>query len=78
MNEIILDESVAKQLRTAVEPLTVVDGEGKRLGYFTPIIDPSEYEGLIPHFSEEELRQADQEEGGRPLAEILADLQGHK
>ena len=78
MNRIIVDESAKTQLLRAEEPCEVVDLAGNKLGYFTPKLDPSLYEGLEPPFSEEELRRASEEEGGRPLREILADLEGRK
>ena len=78
MNRIVVDESVKTQFLRALEPCEVVDAAGNKLGYFMRELDSSLYEGLEPPFSEEELRRADEEEGGRPLADILADLEGRK
>ena len=78
MNQIVIDESATKQLCVALEPCAIFDSAGRKLGYFTPVLDPAEYENLEPPFSDEELRAAANEKGGRTLAEILADLEGRK
>jgi hypothetical protein len=75
MNEFVVDDSFAELLRTAVEPVTIVDSSGRQVGYFAPHIDPADYKNYeIPEFTEEELSEAEMEEG-RPLAQILADLE---
>ena len=73
MNRIVVDESVKSQFLRAGEPCEVVDAAGNKLGSFTP-----EYVGYECPYSDEELRQAAQEGGGRPLKDILADLEGQK
>ena len=78
MNRIIVDDTAKTQFLRALEPCEVVDSAGNKLGYFLRELDPALYEGLEPPFSEEELRHASEEEGGRPLADILADLEGRK
>ncbi len=78
MNQIIVDAAATSQLRVAVAPCAVFDPNGRKLGYFTPALDPSEYENLEPPFSNDELSRASQEAGGRRLADILADLEDRK
>ena len=78
MNQIVIDESASKQLCDAHEPCAIFDPTGRKLGYFTPVLEPSEYDNLEPPFSDEELRAAANEKGGRTLSEILADLEGRK
>ncbi|MEX2315508.1 MAG: hypothetical protein WD669_00035 [Pirellulales bacterium] len=73
MNRIVVDESITSQLRSAVEPCAIFDASGNKLGYFT-----REYVGYECPYSEEELRQAESEGGGRPLKDILAELEGRK
>jgi len=73
MNQIIVDESAKKQLLRADEPCEVVDSAGNKLGHFTP-----QFMGYECPYSAEELRQAELEEDGRPLEDILADLDGRK
>lgn len=41
----------------------------------SPDFDPDEWEFYEPELTEEELQELLKEEGGRPLAEILADLE---
>jgi hypothetical protein len=73
MNRIVVDEAVKSQFLRAGETCEVVDAAGNKLGCFTP-----EYEGYECPYSDEELRQAALEGGGRPLKDILADLEGQK
>jgi len=72
MIRIVVDESLKKQLLRADDTCEIVDAAGNKLGSFTP-----EFVYDCP-FSEEELQQAEQEEGGRPLKDILADLERQK
>ena len=44
-------------------------------GYFQPVVDPSLYEGVDSLVSQEELNRRSKKGGGRPIAEILADLE---
>lgn len=73
MIRIVVDESVKTQFLRADEPCEVFDVAGNKLGSFTP-----DYVGYECPYSEEELQEAEQEGGGRPLREILADLESQK
>jgi len=73
MNQIIVDDTLKTQLLNADEPCEIVDTAGNKLGCFTP-----DYEGYECPYSEEELRRAAQEGGGRLLKDILADLEGQR
>lgn len=55
--------------------MEVCDESGQTLGYFTPKVDRSMYGGVEAPIGEDELRRIEQDLGGRPLAEILADLE---
>jgi hypothetical protein len=70
MIRIVVDESVKHQMLLAGDTCEVVDAAGNRLGSFIP-----EYENGECPFSDEELQQAALEGGGRPLRDILADLE---
>jgi hypothetical protein len=75
MTQVILDRATLDKLRQVQEVARLCDETGGVVGYFHPVIDPSEYEGLEPPMSEEEMARRLQEPGGRSLAEILADLE---
>ncbi|MBI3823136.1 MAG: hypothetical protein HY289_10720 [Planctomycetes bacterium] len=70
MTQIRLDAHLAQQLQTAPAPLELCDPNGKIVGHFTPLTKAR----IEVPFSEDEIRQSKQEKGGRPLADILADL----
>jgi hypothetical protein len=74
MDRIIVDESFTNQLPEAQAPCLVFDSSGRRLGCFTPEVDPAWYEDVMPSVSEEELTRRERAGGGRSLSEILADL----
>ncbi len=71
MIRIVVDESVKTQLLRADEPCEVFDAAGNKLGCFTP-----EYIGYECPLSDVELDQIAREGGGRPLKDILRDLEG--
>lgn len=75
MTKVILDQAALDKLRQVQAVAKVCDETGGVVGYFHPVIDPTEYEGLEPPMSEEEIARRLQEPGGRSLAEILADLE---
>jgi hypothetical protein len=74
MVKLTLDSETVAKLEGLQHRVQLCDAAGKSLGWFQPAFNPDEFEGLDPPFSEEELRAANQEEGGRTLDEILADL----
>jgi hypothetical protein len=75
MTEVVLDQATLAKLRRAQELVKVRDEHGSVVGYFHPVLNASDYEGLEPPMSEEEIERRLREPGGRPLAEILADLE---
>jgi len=70
MPQVMLDPVTLQQLRTAQTTLEVVDGTGQVIGHFVPV-GPA---GPELDISEEELHRREQRGGGRPLAQILANL----
>jgi hypothetical protein len=75
MIKLTVDQSLRAKLHDFDERLEICDESGNVLGYFSPVVDPSLYEGVDAPASDEELRQAEKE-GGRPLKDILRDLNG--
>jgi hypothetical protein len=71
---LIVDQALIAKLGDLVECLEIRDESGRTLGYFTPAQDRSAYAGVQPPASEEELQRREQEESGRALKDILADL----
>jgi hypothetical protein len=70
MIRIVVDESVKNQILLAWEACEVVDAAGNRLGSFMP-----EYSGYECPYSDEELERIEEKGGGRPLADIMRDLE---
>lgn len=75
MNQITFDDSLSRQVSGLAEPCIVVNQAGKKIGYFTPEVPAAIYEKVKASISLEELKRRSQMEGGRTLAEIMADLE---
>jgi hypothetical protein len=75
MVKLTVDHETRAMLLDLNERLELCDESGRLLGYFNPVVDPSMYEGLDSQVSAEELERRSREGGGRPLADILADLE---
>jgi hypothetical protein len=75
MNRIIIDQASMAKLGALDQSAELCDETGRILGYFTPTHDRSLYEGVEPPISAEELERRFQGGGGRPLADIMADLE---
>jgi hypothetical protein len=71
MTQIIVDPATLQQLRLARTTLELVDTTGNFIGHFVPATPA----GREPTISEVELQRREQRGGGRPLAQILADLE---
>jgi len=71
MTHVILDPTMVQQLRQAQAALKLVDADGNVIGHFIPEDSPP----TEPYISEEELDRRELEEGGKRLADILADLE---
>ncbi len=72
MTKIVLDAGTRAQLLDLKETLQIVDETGRLLGIFTPNVDPALLE---PQITSEEIERRLRQGGGRPLAEILRDLE---
>ncbi|MCH7727695.1 MAG: hypothetical protein IH991_14615 [Planctomycetes bacterium] len=77
MVRLTIDRNTRTKLHDLKERLQLCDETGRVLGYFQPVVDPSLYEGVDSLVSQEELNRRSKEGGGRPIAEILADLEEH-
>lgn len=75
MNRIVLDNDLRRKLHNLTEALELCDEDGRVLAYLTPVVEKSLYDEVQSPLSEEELQRRIQEPGGRPLAEILKDLE---
>lgn len=75
MNRVIVDPATLVQLRNVRQTSELWDDSGKLLGHFVPAMNHSERVDLEPQVSEEELDRRERAGGGRPLADILADLE---
>jgi hypothetical protein len=71
MTRILLDANLARQLKTSDAAIELCDPEGGVLGHFTPVPKRP----IVIPFSEEDIKRSKQKSGGRPLADILADLE---
>jgi hypothetical protein len=72
MTKIIIDKRTRAQFHDLKEPLQFVDESGHLLGLFTPNVDPAL---LKPQITEEEIQRRLAQGGGRPLVDILRDLE---
>ena len=75
MTQIILGAATSALFKAADSRAEVCDADGSVLGYFTPIVEHSEYEGVEPPTPVEELLRLASEGGGRTWREIKADLE---
>ena len=75
MTKVIIDDSIRTKLHNLSQPLELCDASGRVLGHFVPTPDLSEYEGLEPQITEEELRRREQETESYTTAEVLAHLE---
>jgi hypothetical protein len=76
VTRVILDMATSAKLDQVAGQVEVCDPSGRTLGYFTPVVDRSLYEGVEIPFSEEELVRGEEETSGRTYttAEVLAHL----
>jgi hypothetical protein len=72
MAAIVVDQTLRKKLGDLREAVEFKDESGHLLGHFVPV---SIAGGREPHISDEEIEQRLRQGGGRPLSEILADLE---
>jgi hypothetical protein len=76
MMKVLVDPAFGATLNSTGGAVEVCDASGQTLGYFHPVVTGihSASPSAESPFSEEEIERRCQEPGGRPLADILADL----
>lgn len=72
MTRLVLDPATVAQICSSRQPIEVCDNTGTVVGVLVPAAVRSILE---PQVSEDELQRREHQRGGRPLADILADLE---
>lgn len=77
MTYITVDQSLREKLKNLEERIEFRDENGRVLGYYAPANghDHSLYKNVEIPFTEEEIEQLRKQPRGRPLADILPDLE---
>jgi hypothetical protein len=75
MNRVVVDPTTVEKLRCVFDQSELCDAAGNVLGRFLPVLRGTEFSSMKPQISEEEIQRRLHEGGGRPLADILADLE---
>ena len=75
MTRLIIDPDVRAKLNNLEESLEFCDESGHILGYFTPVVDCSLYEGVEPPIGEEELQLREKETETYSTADVLKRLE---
>jgi hypothetical protein len=75
MKEIVVDAKLAEALKAATDTVRIVGPEGRSLGMFRPIRLTAPPPGYKPPFTDEELAERSKVRTGRPLADIIRDLE---
>lgn len=78
MVRVTIDQVVRSKLGGLDSPLELCDETGRVVGHFIPVEDHSIYEGVESPVSDEELDRRLREESGRPLEDILRDLESRQ
>jgi hypothetical protein len=78
MVRVTIDETFLSKLGGLDSPLELCDKTGRVVGHFIPQQDRSLYEGVECPVSDEELERRFREDSGRPLEDILHDLEGRQ
>ena len=78
MVRIILDSSTLAKLGDLSDRVEIMDESGNRVGYFTPATPVDLYQTVQPPLSREEIERRKRNLSGRPLRDILADLENRR
>ena len=78
MTSITLPDAILSQIKPGERAIEVCDTSGRRLGYFAPLATADDYLNARSAVSEDELDRRSLAGGGRPLADILRDLESGK
>lgn len=76
MTKITVNAETRTKLDGLEEVVEICDASGRTLGYFHPVPEPVDYKALIAQspVSDEELEELRKQRTGRPLKDILRDL----
>jgi hypothetical protein len=74
MTKVIVDPATEAKLAAARKTLEICNNRGRVLGHFVPNLNLGEV-SMEPQISQEELDRRERAGGGRPLVDILADLE---
>jgi hypothetical protein len=77
MTQIVIDPVLRAKLNGLTDGVELLDESGDIVGYCLPLAEYNRllYASIKIPFTEEEIERRMQEKGGRPLSEILADLE---
>lgn len=76
MRQITVETDLGKQLSAVPSQAILCDSEGRALGFFSPLKQPTDLSELQldPPYTQAEIEQMRQNRTGKPLSEILARL----
>jgi hypothetical protein len=75
MIKIVLDQASVEKLDSVQQGAQLCDPSGRVIGYYVPVAPESLYRQVKSPYTDEQLELYASEPGGRPLSEILADLE---
>ena len=76
MTKVVVDASFGAKFAGLTGPVEVCDESGRTIGCFQPVLSEGmSAKGVWSPISDEEIERRSQERSGRPLADILADLE---
>jgi hypothetical protein len=76
MTRITVDNEILSRLGPLDQPIEFCDETGHTLGFFKPLPDREVYRDLQPLIGRDEIDRRKKEEIGRPLVDVLRDLEG--
>jgi hypothetical protein len=74
MTRVKVNAAIRAQLHNLDAVLEVCDESGRTLGFFHPIVESSDSGRIKSPYTDEEIEKLRKQRTGRPLAEILKDL----
>jgi len=78
MTTITIPEAILSQIKPGERAVEVHDAAGRTIGYFAPLATREDYRDTQPAVSDDELDRRSRAGGGRPLTDILRDLQADR
>jgi hypothetical protein len=75
MPRVTLVSPLLDQLRRLTSRTELCDADGRRIGFFDPDEEAAGERTAVVPLTDEEIRLAEQQTAGRPLEEILAELE---